>query len=32
MSEKPEINLDDLKPLIIKKSKGKFKVFTNGST
>ena len=31
MSEKPEINLNDLKPLVIKKSKGKFKVFTNGS-
>jgi len=31
MSEKPEINLDDLKPLDIKKLKGKFKVFTNGS-
>jgi len=32
MSEKEnEINYDNLKPLNIKKSKGKFKTFTNGS-
>tara|TARA_Y100000592_G_C5263011_1_gene218218 strand:+ start:203 stop:490 length:288 start_codon:yes stop_codon:yes gene_type:complete len=35
MSEKEEkenkINFDDLKPLDIKKSKGKFKTFTNGT-
>tara|TARA_R110001592_G_scaffold114758_2_gene314874 strand:+ start:6238 stop:6516 length:279 start_codon:yes stop_codon:yes gene_type:complete len=31
MSEKVKINFNDLKPLDIKKSKGKFKVFTNAS-
>jgi len=32
MSEKEnEINYDNLKPLDVKKSKGKFKTFTNGS-
>ncbi len=31
MAEETKINYDDLKPLDIKKSKGKFKTFTNGS-
>jgi hypothetical protein len=32
MSEKKEkVDLNNLKPLIIKKTKGKFKTFTNGS-
>ncbi len=30
--EKKEIDFNDLKPLDIKKSKGKFKTFTNAST
>ncbi len=29
--KKFEVNLDNLKPLDVKKSKGKFKTFTNGS-
>ena len=32
MSEKKqEVDLNNLKPLVIKKTKGKFKTFTNGS-
>ena len=31
MSEKEEVDFSNLKPLNIEKSKGKFKLFTNGS-